>query len=419
MIKRLKYLRQKITRSTIAKESGSMYIAEGLGMLFAFLITVTRAKFLSVDEVGLISYIVALIAVTSAFFNFGLDNTAARVLLNEKGVESKESVFGTSFVVSFILAEFYGIILIFINLTVPFWGRTDIQYYVYCILPFAGYNILLVTYKQLCFASGKIKEASIQLCSSYIIYWLFLIIAHLFNFLTITVALVSSYVINMLSVIIPAVFYHKDSLKIDKTVLRNLNIEQKERGWKIYLSRVFFSSTFNIDTLILGIFHPLDSVAHYAIAKYLSIPVQMIGNSVSQATYRQYANINKVNSKLIKNVLKITVFAAILMYIVGRITVLFLGNDYVGIIIILPISILYSVVNGVNSLYNSFMNAKGMADELKKLAFMGALANILLNFALIIPFGAIGGVIASLLVVIIILALRIYYCSKYEETQPQ
>ena len=61
------------------------------------------------------------------------------------------------------------------------------------------------------------------------------------------------------------------------------------------------------------------------------------------------------------------------------------------------------------------MNAKGLAEELKRLAFIGAVANLVFNFSLIIPFGSMGGCVASLLVVSIILVFRIYYCRKYEK----
>ena len=407
-------IKETIIHNPTIVESGKMYVAEGIGMLFAFLIMLTKSKLLTVDEVGLINYIVALVSLTSAFFNFGLDNTAARVVLNEKTKADKEKVTGTALLLSIILAEIYGIILIAINLSVPLWGNTEVQPLVYLILPFAGYNIVLVTYKQICYANGSIREASIQLSISYILYWIFLLIAHFLGFLDLKVALISSYGINMATVVIPILFFHWKHIRIDKSSFQKIRKEQRERGWKIYLSRVFFSSTFNLDTLILGIFHPLDAVAHYTIAKYIAMPVSMIGNSVSQSTYRKYSDQKKISRKLISRVTIITVIAAIVMMVVGVLMVLFLGKEYYGMLAILPLAILYSVINGVSAIFNSFMNAKGMAEELKRLAIIGAIANLVFNFALIIPFGALGGVVASLLVIITILIARVFYCKKYE-----
>lgn len=400
--------------NTVINESGRMYIAEGIGIFFAFLIVIVRSKFLTVDEVGLISYIVAMITLTSAFFNFGLDNTTARVVLNEKTGEGKKIVTGTALLLSIMLAIGYGIVLVFINLSVPLWGKTDIQPYVYMILPFAGYNIILLSYKQLCFANGAIHEVSIQLYISYGLYLLFLIISKYCGFLTVTTAIIASYGINMLTVVIPIIIFHKQYLKFDKDSIKKICIEQKERGWKIYLSRVLFSSTFNLDTMILGLFHPLDSVAFYSIAKYIAMPVSMVGNSVSQSIYRKYAGKNQLSRRLVIKVFVVTLIAAVVMFTVGIIMIAIMGEKYKPMLGILPISIIYSIVNGTNSMYNSYMNAKGMANELRNLSIISAIANVVFNFALIIPFGAYGGVIASLIVVFIVLGLRIYYCKKYD-----
>ncbi len=410
-------LKKMIRNSSVVKESGKMYIAEGIGMGFAFMITLTKGKLLPIDEVGLINYIVAMVSLTSAFFNFGLDNTSARVVLRERTKEGKETVTGTALLLSILFAEFYGIVLIIINLSSPLWSKAYIQPLVWLILPVAGYNIVLVTYKQLCYANGSIWEASAQLCISYVVYLVFLLIAHFFKFLNLQVALVSSYAVNMLTILIPILILHRSKLRLDRVALEKLKTEQKERGWKIYLSRVFFSSTFNLDTLILGIFHPLDAVAHYSITKYLAMPVSLIGTSVSQSTYRKYSDENRISRKLILRVVAVTLIMAVTMFVVGLLVVLILGKDYQGMLKILPLSILYSIVNGVNALYNSFMNARGLAEELKRLAIIGAIANLVFNFALIIPFGAMGGVVASLIVVVIILISRIYYCKRYEKQQ--
>lgn len=403
------------TNSTVVKESGKMYIAQGMGMVFAGLIIITTGKFLTIAEVGLINYIVVMISLTSAFFNFGLDNTSARVVLQERTKEGKRIVTGTALLLSIILAGIYGIFLILINLSVPLWGRIDIQPLVYLILPFAGYNIILITYKQICYANGSIREASVQLCISYIIYWFFLLLAHFLGFLSLKVALISSFAINMLATAVPIIIWHAGELRLNRYATDKLWIEQKARGWKIYLSRVFFSSSFNLDTMILGAFHPLDSVAHYSIAKYMAMPVSLVGTSVSQSTYRQYSKANKISQKLIMRVAMFTAVMACIMFIAGVVVVMILGESYDGMLKILPLTILYSVINGVNALYNSFMNAKGLAEELKRLAIISAVANLVFNFSLIIPFGAMGGCVASLLVVSIMLAFRIYYCRKYEK----
>ena len=402
-----------IKENRVLKESGILYISEGIGLLFAFFVVLFKSKFLDVNDVGLINYIVSIIAISSAFFNFGLDNTSARVVLNEKDLFQKNKIIGTALFLSILLAAFYTLCIVLFFSIFPQWGKVNVREYLYLIAPCAGYSIILLTYKQVCFAHGAIKEASVQLFLNYALVFLFIVISNQLNLFNVSSALFGTFTINMLTLLIPIVLIYRKYFRIDLRSFNLIREEQKKRGWKIYFSRVFFSSTFNLDTLILGYFHPLDSVAFYSITKYISMPVSMIGNSVSQSTYRSFVGSNKINPQIIRRVFVFTLLAAIFMLAVGCLFVAFLGKTYRPMLTILPLSLIYSIANGVNALYNSYMNAKGMANELRTLAFISCIANLVFNFALIIPFGAIGGVFASIIVIFIILFFRIHYCRLY------
>ena len=49
------------------KDSAQLFIAEGAGLFFGMLIYFLRTRYLSVDDVGQISYIVSIVSVTSVF----------------------------------------------------------------------------------------------------------------------------------------------------------------------------------------------------------------------------------------------------------------------------------------------------------------------------------------------------------------
>ena len=63
-------------------------------------------------------------------------------------------------------------------------------------------------------------------------------------------------------------------------------------------------------------------------------------------------------------------------------------------------------------MYTYFMNANGMAKEQKVVAYVGLAVSLSANFGLIIPFGAMGGVYASIVILIAILSVRMYFCHK-------
>jgi O-antigen/teichoic acid export membrane protein len=60
------------------------------------------------------------------------------------------------------------------------------------------------------------------------------------------------------------------------------------------------------------------------------------------------------------------------------------------------------------------MNVKGLANEVRKCAVVGLVLNIILNFSLIIPFGSVGAMLASIVVLSVNLFMRIHYVKRYK-----
>lgn len=409
----IKYILSRLKKSNLFIESGKMFFAQGFGMFFAFLILIARSKIFSVDDVGLISYIASLVSLVSGFCNLGLDNTCARVIIQESDKRKKESLTGTSLFISLLLTELFAVVLYIISHLVPLLGKPEAKDFLLLILPFAGYNILLLTYSNVCYANGFINEAAIQLCISYVVYFIFLTTTQFAGILSLRLAIVSSYAINFLTVIIPILCFHRHSILPSLDAVKIIAREQKEKGWKIFLSRVIVSSSSNFDTLILGYFHPMDSVAYYSITSYLGMPISVLGTSVSQSTYRRYSNSDHIDKKMLKKVLLATIVMSLVISLVGLVSVLMLGENYYVMLKILPFSIISNAIASIGAIYNAFMNARGLAEELNKLSIITVIAKIVLDFVFVIPLGAIGGIIAALLANLIMLVLRIYYYNKF------
>lgn len=404
---------KKIRNSTFFKESAGMFIAEGIGLFFALFIVLFHSRYLSVEDVGIISFVASLISFSSGFFIFGIDNTGARVIIYESDIEEKRKISGIVFLLSFAFLVLFGVFISCVSFLLPLFGKADMSLYIYMIIPFAGYNILLVTYKQLCYSLGRIKEASVQLCISYIVYFFVLVVAKYLGAFTIDFAIFASYAVNMLTVLLPIVFIHRKYLRWDKSSYKKIKFEQNERGWKIYFSRVIFTATSNIDTMIVGFFHPMDTVAFFSLSKYFAIPISMVGNSVSQSVYRKYELRDKISKVLLWKVIISSLLIAVGVSVAAFAVVFTMGSEYYAMFKILPLAIISNIISSINALYNSFMNAKGMANELKTMSVICAISKLIVYFALIIPFGAIGGITANLIIAIEILSFRIYYCSRY------
>ena len=400
-----------IKENEIFKESLTLIISEGIGLLFSMLIYLFRPKFLSVDEIGMISYVVSIVSFCSAFFTFGIDNSGARLILKQPTSSDQKKMSGFILLAGLGLCAAFSVFIFAFSYFIPIFGRDDVSSFMRIIVLFAGYNIIHIIYTQICYARGKIKQAAVQLMIYYVIYFFFMILLYFSGVYTLKVALFTEFGLHMLVVLIPIVYLYRKELRYSSSFFKQLIKEQKDRGWTIYLSRIIFMPAFNLDTIILGIFHPLSSVAYYSLSLMVSSPISVVGNSIARSLYRKLYGKSVIGRKKEITIVTITILVAIADYLASVLAVVWiLGKEYKPMLSILPLAVVASSIRGITALYTEYMNSNGMARQLRMVSIVGLIGSLIFNFGLIIPFGAKGGVYASIIVLAINLALRKYYC---------
>ncbi len=395
------------------KDSAQLFIAEGAGLFFGMLIYFLRTRYLSVDDVGQISYIVSIVSVTSVFFTFGIDNSGGRMVLREEGELNKRRCGGALMTTSFILFAAFDIFMLLFSVVLELLHKPDSALLIRLAAPFIGYNLILLVYNEVCYARGAIRQASIQLFFYYISYFFLIIVLNYFKAYTLKVAVISEFGLHFLTVFIPAFVEYRLYFKPDRQFWEKLKMEEKERGLAVYLSRIVFLPAFNISTFILGIFHPMSSVAFYSLCNTISSPISVVGESIGKAMYRKMNNKREIQKKALVCTVGITLGFAALIWAAGSfVIIVLLGKDYRPMLTLLPLTVVSYVIRGITSMYTYFMNANGMAKEQKVVAYVGLAVSLSANFGLIIPFGAMGGVYASIVILIAILSVRMYFCHK-------
>lgn len=402
-----------IKHNSTFKESLTLIISEGIGLLFSMLIYLFRPRFLTVDEIGMISYIVSIVSFCSTFFTFGIDNSGARIILKQTSDKAKKDMAGFILMVGLGLCAVFSVFLFAASYIMPFIGREDVLPLLHIIAVFAGYNIILTIYTQICYASGKIKQAAVQLMTYYIAYFFCMISLYYFGVYTLKVALLTEFSLHMIVVIVPIVLIYRREIRYSGDYLKQLITEQRDRGWTIYLSRIIFMPAFNLDTIILGIFHPLSSVAFYSLAVIVASPINVVGNSIARSLYRKFYGKSVIGWRKEFTIITITAVVAFADYFASILAIEWiLGKEYEPMLTILPLAIVASSIRGITAMYTEYMNSNGLAKQLRIVSIVGLISSLALNFGLIIPFGATGGVYASIIILTINLLLRIYFCRR-------
>ena len=314
---------------------------------------------------------------------------------------------------SFLLYLAFDLFMLIFSLFLDLLNKPESAGLVRLVSPFIGYNLILQVYNEVCYARGKIRQASVQLFLYYVVYFFLILILKHFEVYTLEVAIISEFGLHFITIVLPVLAEYRKHFKPDKAFWEKLKNEEKKRGLAVYLSRIVFLPAFNISTFILGIFHPMSAVAYYTLCNTISSPISVVGESIGKAMYRKMNDKASVPRKALLYTLGITAGFALMVFVTGMIVILFvLDEEYRPMLGLLPLTIVSYVIRGVTSLYTFFMNANGMAKEQKIVAYIGLVVSIVANFGLIIPFGAMGGIYASIIILIAILSSRVFFCIR-------
>jgi O-antigen/teichoic acid export membrane protein len=406
---------KNLIKNKIAQESGMLFFAQLLNVAISGLIfMILRPAFLSPYDIGLISYINSIIITLAHFFNFGLDNTGCRLILNESDQKEKQRIAGMTISIALILSFSFSIVIFLATFFIPSFGDDKIVPLIRLIVPFCAYSILQFFIINICYALGRIRLAALMIISFSILYLPLMILLDKFDIYTVKIALFSEYLIQVIVLLLPMLIVGGKYIKIYKDLWQPIKKENKTVGIKVYFARIIFLPSFEIDKLILGAVRSLESVGFYTLAKMIAGPAIIIGQSIAQSLYRRYADQDSISKRLAIVTLFSVLIVASLMMVLGYFIVdVFMNEQYEPILQLLPLAIVAASINGYLAIFTSFMDAKGMANEVRNVAIVGMVLNIGLNFSLIIPFGMIGGMIARILVLLAMLFMRMHYCNRY------
>jgi O-antigen/teichoic acid export membrane protein len=171
----------------------------------------------------------------------------------------------------------------------------------------------------------------------------------------------------------------------------------------VYGSRLVSTGGFILDIPLLALFlHDTHAIAFYSMAKSLSAPLAVVGQSISTALFRQFAGADRIGRNVIVMVSATTLVLAIGYIVLARPIIHFLlPPTYSAIYGYL---MLWTVTTCLQSLYQlptNYLQAQGMGGTLGILSASFGLSAAL-GYVLLIPrFGIWGACISALIAVAI------------------
>lgn len=175
----------------------------------------------------------------------------------------------------------------------------------------------------------------------------------------------------------------------------------REYGFQIYVGRLLSIGTYNMDVLMLGAFSSSRSVGFYTLAGSIAGASGLPVMGLATALFAPLAREREIRSRWL--------LVAACGGVISAVGAWALAGPFIGLVfsdryslaarLVLPLA-LAQAVRGVTSVYNTFLSAHGRGRELRNAGFVLTASNLVLNFGLIPPFGAMGAAWASFLALI-------------------
>jgi O-antigen/teichoic acid export membrane protein len=170
----------------------------------------------------------------------------------------------------------------------------------------------------------------------------------------------------------------------------------RDYGFQTYIGRVLSVATYNMDVLMLGALTNARAVAYYSLAGSAAYVVGLPVSGLAAALFgRMTAGARLDGRWLAFGWVSGLLCALIVVVLAHPLIPVILSRRYEPAVALIGPLALAEVVRGVTTVYNTFLAAHGNGRALRNAALILTASNLILNFALIPPFGAMGAAWAS------------------------
>jgi O-antigen/teichoic acid export membrane protein len=390
-------------RPRVAGLNDSRMLAQGAGFAFSeatvaglgAISTALVARDLSTRDFGSTTFAVSFLLFTALFFDFGLFLPAARLTAVQAAADRGRTV-GAALVLYVPVGLLFSAAIFGLSFFVNGWFHVDAGYALRLIAPLA----LLYPFRTLAtyLAQGveRLHVYSVTNVLGQLLYVVALAVLQLAH-VKFTVSLVLQ--LRVASIAISTVIFVVWLSPVFRgaiSLVPRFIEDARDYGFQVYTGAVLSMATYNMDVLMVGALTNARQVGYYSLAGSVAYMVGLPVYGVCKALFARLTSAPKIETRwLIFATMTGVAGAAAVSLLAYPVIPLVFSSRYRGAIaLVLPLAFAEGV-RGVTNVYNSFLSAHGRGRELRSAALVLTASNIVFNFALIPPFGALGAAWAS------------------------
>lgn len=393
------------------KQVTLLYATSVIGLFLGITVSVLNTRFLSPIEYGDVRYVQNIINFVSSLLLVGFFTSGSRLLAVSDDEQYKKRIRGIMCVILTITIIVVMLSMLVMSIYTSIVEKPNLPYLFMIAIPVCG-NVLMLNYVNTT-AQGDnhiVRIALARLAPSMVYCTIAFLIFHTFGATPARMLLL----FNGLAMI--TLFFiitsTKPSFKDLKESFRLLKEENKTYGFNVYLGSLVAVSTQYIAGIALGAYCENNAnVGFYTLALSLSTPMALLPGIIGTTQFKKFSRIDKIDPKVIKasvgiTILTLILFLSFIKYIVG-----FLYNEsYSSVSTYASYLAFGTCIHGFGDMFNRFLGSHGRGKEIRNSAIACGIISIL-GYVVLVYFFTINGAIITRMAgsFVYFLCMIIYY----------
>ena len=401
------------------KQVALLFSTSVMGMLLGVTVSALNTRFLSPVEYGDVRYVQNIINFVSSLLLVGFFVSGSRLLAISDDEQYKRKIRGIMCVILTITISIVMLSMLMMSIYTSIVDKPNLPFLFLIAIPVCG-NVLMSNYvNTTAQGDNHIMRISLARLTPSLLYCIVaFLIYHYYGATPARMLLL----FNGLSVI--TLFFiilsTKPSFKNLKESFKLLREENKSYGFNVYLGSLVAVSTQYIAGIALGAYCENNAnVGFYTLALSLSTPMSLLPGIIGTTQFKKFSRVDKIDSKVIKASVGITILTLILFLIFIKYIVGFLYNEsYSSVSTYSSYLAFGTCLHGFGDMFNRFLGSHGRGKEIRNSAIAcGAIS--IVGYAVLVYFFNINGAIITRMAgsFVYFLCMIIYYIRFTKSSQ--
>jgi O-antigen/teichoic acid export membrane protein len=390
-------LRRPELRSRTLKQVVVFTASNGLVSLLGAVSKALLARALTVASFGAYAFATSFLQFTSLVFEFGLFVPASRLAARAERLESRRVV-GAALLLYLPIGVAYALAVFGLSFAADALFRVDAGEALRVTAPLALVYPFTLIALQLSQGTDQLHVYSITQAITQVVFVGVLAVIVAVDFGLSTSSALALRFGALLVGSLALVVWLRPLFGATRRIVPELVEQTRQWGFKVYVGRVLSLGTYNLDVIILGALTDARSVGFYTLAGAAAYALGLPVVGLASAVFPGMAREGRLRGEWLAVAWAVGGVAIAAAWLLGPAFMrLVFSADYQDAAkYVVPLT-LAQAIRGVTGIYNSYFSSQAAGRELRDAGVVLTVSNLILNFALIPPFGAAGAAWASVL----------------------